>query len=68
MVTISINKQWIEYMTFDGESSMADLRKANGRERYWELAYFGIGNENWGCDSRMRGRLSTLTRADGSSL
>lgn len=46
--------QWIEYMTFDGISPMADLRKANGHEKPWKLKYFGIGNENWGCGGNMR--------------
>mgnify|MGYP001260803212 CR=1 FL=1 len=52
--TVYEMQQWIEYMTFDGESPMADLRKANGREKPWKLTYFGIGNENWGCGGRMR--------------
>ena len=46
--------EWIEYMTFDGISPMADLRKANGREKPWVLDYFGIGNENWGGGGNMR--------------
>ncbi|MDF2964113.1 MAG: alpha-N-arabinofuranosidase [Paenibacillus sp.] len=52
--TVYEMQQWVEYMTFDGESPMADLRKANGRENPWKLTYFGIGNENWGCGGRMR--------------
>ncbi|EID84609.1 Alpha-L-arabinofuranosidase [Treponema sp. JC4] len=46
--------EWIEYMTLDGVSPMADLRKANGREKPWKLDYFGVGNENWGCGGNMR--------------
>lgn len=52
--TIQEMSEWIEYMTFDGQSPMADLRKQNGREKPWRLKYFGIGNENWGCGGRMR--------------
>lgn len=52
--TVYEMQQWVEYMTFDGESPMADLRKANGREKPWNLTYFGVGNENWGCGGRMR--------------
>ncbi len=44
---------WVEYMTFSGESPMANLRKKNGREEAWNLPYFGIGNENWGCGGCM---------------
>ncbi|MBR4184098.1 MAG: alpha-N-arabinofuranosidase [Lachnospiraceae bacterium] len=46
--------EWVEYMTFDGISPEADLRKENGREKPWKLKYLGIGNENWGCGGNMR--------------
>jgi len=52
--TVREMQEWVEYITFDGESPMANLRKANGREKPWKLKYFGIGNENWGCGGRMR--------------
>jgi alpha-N-arabinofuranosidase len=45
---------WIEYITFDGISPMAELRRQNGREKPWKLKYLGIGNENWGCGGNMR--------------
>ncbi|MCL1895595.1 MAG: alpha-N-arabinofuranosidase [Clostridiales bacterium] len=45
--------EWIEYMTFDGTSPMADLRRANGREEPWKIPYFGVGNESWGCGGNM---------------
>jgi alpha-N-arabinofuranosidase len=45
--------KWVEYMTFDGESPMANLRKENGREKPWKVTYFGVGNENWGCGGNM---------------
>jgi len=47
-------QEWIEYMTFDGDSPMSRLRKENGREEPWKLKYFGVGNENWGCGGNMR--------------
>lgn len=46
--------EWIEYITFDGDSEMADLRCKNGREKPWKLKYLGIGNENWGGGGSMR--------------
>lgn len=52
--TIEEMAQWVEYMTFDGHSTMADLRRKNGREEPWNVDYFGIGNENWGCGGNMR--------------
>lgn len=52
--TVQEMQEWIEYLTFDGESPMARLRRKNGREEPWKLKYFGIGNENWGCGGKMR--------------
>lgn len=52
--TVQELSEWIEYITLDGISPMADLRKANGREKPWKLKYLGIGNENWGCGGNMR--------------
>ncbi len=52
--TVQEMQEWVEYMTFDGVSPMAELRKANGQEEPWHLKYFGVGNENWGCGGNMR--------------
>lgn len=46
--------EWIEYMTSDAVSPMANLRRENGREEPWRVTYLGIGNENWGCGGSMR--------------
>lgn len=51
--TVQEMSEWVEYMTFDGISPMADLRKKNGHEKPWKVDYFGIGNENWGCGGNM---------------
>ena len=51
--TVQEMSEWVEYMTFDGVSPMADLRKQNGSEKPWRLKYFGVGNENWGCGGNM---------------
>lgn len=45
--------KWVEYMTSDAKSTMADLRRANGRQEPWKVKYFGIGNEAWGCGGNM---------------
>ncbi|MFN7252307.1 MAG: alpha-N-arabinofuranosidase [Anaerobacillus sp.] len=52
--TVQEMSEWVEYMTLNGESPMADWRKENGREEPWNLTYFGVGNENWGCGGNMR--------------
>lgn len=45
--------EWVEYMTFDGVSPMAELRKKNGSEKPFDLKYLGVGNESWGCGGNM---------------
>ncbi|MCT2534810.1 alpha-N-arabinofuranosidase [Aquibacillus koreensis] len=52
--TVQEMQEWVEYITFDGESPMANLRRENGRDQPWKLKYFGVGNENWGCGGKMR--------------
>lgn len=45
--------EWVEYMTSDAQSPMANLRRQNGREQPWQVTYFGVGNESWGCGGNM---------------
>jgi alpha-L-arabinofuranosidase len=45
---------WVEYITSDSDSTLAQLRRRNGRQRPWRLPFFGIGNEAWGCGGNMR--------------
>ena len=45
--------KWVEYMTSDGDSPMANLRRKNGRDKPWKVKYLGIGNESWGCGGNM---------------
>ncbi len=52
--TVREMSEWVEYMTFNGVSPMADLRKLNGHEEPWRVDYLGVGNENWGCGGNMR--------------
>ncbi|MEK5038260.1 alpha-N-arabinofuranosidase [Sporosarcina sp. FSL K6-3457] len=52
--TVQEMSEWVEYMTFDGESPMANWRQENGRQEPWKVKYFGVGNENWGCGGNMR--------------
>jgi alpha-N-arabinofuranosidase len=46
--------EWVEYITSDADSPMANLRRKNGRDKPWKLPYFAVGNENWGCGGNMR--------------
>ena len=52
--TVREMSEWMEYMTFDGVSPMAELRAQNGHPAPWKVKYFGVGNENWGCGGNMR--------------
>lgn len=51
--TVQEMSEWVEYMTFNGVSPMADLRAANGHKEPWKVDFFGVGNENWGCGGNM---------------
>lgn len=46
--------EWIEYMTSEGKSSLAQLRAKNGHPAPFKVAYFAVGNESWGCGGNMR--------------
>lgn len=52
--TVQEMQEWVEYITFPGESPMAKLRQENGREEPWRMKFFGIGNESWGGGGHMR--------------
>jgi alpha-L-arabinofuranosidase len=45
--------EWVEYMTSDADSPMANLRRANGRDKPWRVRYIAVGNESWGCGGSM---------------
>ena len=46
--------EWLEYMTADNHSTLANERRKNGREKPWKVAFWGVGNETWGCGGNMR--------------
>lgn len=52
--TVQEFTEWIQYVNFDGESPMSKLRKENGREKAWNVKYWGVGNEAWGCGGNMK--------------
>ena len=51
--TVQEMSEWVEYMTFEGVSPMAELRAKNGHEKPWKVDFFGVGNESWGCGGNM---------------
>lgn len=51
--TVEEMAKWVEYFNFDGVSPMASLRRRNGHAKPWKVAFWGVGNENWGCGGDM---------------
>jgi alpha-L-arabinofuranosidase len=45
--------EWVEYMTADGKSTLAQLRARNGHPKPFKVTFFGLGNESWGCGGNM---------------
>ena len=52
--TVQEFSDWVEYCNMGGVSPMASLRRENGREAPFNVKYWGIGNEAWGCGGSMR--------------
>jgi alpha-N-arabinofuranosidase len=44
---------WVEYACYDGDTELANRRRKNGRNEPYEVPYWGVGNENWGCGGQM---------------
>lgn len=42
-------RDWMEYCNFAGDSTLARRRGANGSPQPFNVKYWGVGNENWGC-------------------
>jgi alpha-N-arabinofuranosidase len=51
--TVREMSEWVEYLTRAGDSPMARLRGANGRDEPWKVRFWGLGNEAWGCGGNM---------------
>jgi alpha-L-arabinofuranosidase len=51
--TVQEMSQWVEYLNSTNISPMTELRRINGSEDAFNVKYFGLGNENWGCGGRM---------------
>jgi len=51
--TVQEAMEWIEYMTSDANSPLANLRRKNGRDKPWNVHFVAVGNESWGCGGDM---------------
>jgi alpha-L-arabinofuranosidase len=45
--------EWLEYLNFNGESSLADERRRNGHTAPYKVSFLAVGNESWGCGGDM---------------
>ena len=52
--TVQEMSEWWEYLNQPGGSPMSALRRANGQQDPWNVRFFGVGNESWGCGGNMR--------------
>ena len=51
--TVQEAADWLEYMTADKPTALAQERAANGHPAPYKIKYVGLGNENWGCGGAM---------------
>jgi len=47
--TVREMRDWVEYCNFPGASSLARQRAENGSPATFNVRYWGVGNEAWGC-------------------
>ena len=52
--TVQELADWVQYTNAAHESPMSKLRKENGQQAPWNVKYWGLGNEAWGCGGNMR--------------
>lgn len=51
--TVDEMSKWIEYLNFNGLSPVTTIRKQNGQAAPFNVSFWGVGNESWGCGGRM---------------
>ena len=51
--TVQEFSDWVEYCNMGGLSPMSEERRKNGQDAPWNVRYWGIGNEAWGCGGNM---------------
>jgi alpha-N-arabinofuranosidase len=53
--TVQELSDWVKYVNHKpGSSPMPILREQNGRKEPWNVKYWGVGNEVWGCGGNMK--------------
>ncbi len=52
--TVREMAEWVEYLNSEGDSTVVQKRWQNGRKDPFNVKYWGVGNESWGCGGNMR--------------
>lgn len=52
--TVQELSEWVQYVNFEKDSPMSTLRAQNGRQAPWQVRYWGVANEAWGCGGNMK--------------
>lgn len=52
--TVQELSDWVQYVNFEKNSPMSNLRQQNGRQAPWNVRYWGVANEAWGCGGNMK--------------
>lgn len=52
--TVQEAVEWVQYTNHaNGTSYLTDIREKSGRDKPWNVKYWGIGNESWDCGGNM---------------
>lgn len=51
--TVQEFTEYVQYVMHGEGSPMSDLRVSNGRKEPWDVKFWGVGNEMWGCGGNM---------------
>ncbi|WP_374949385.1 alpha-N-arabinofuranosidase [Mucilaginibacter sp.] len=51
--TVEEMSKWVEYLNSNSSSSVVQMRKQNGHPAPYQVTFWGVGNESWGCGGNM---------------
>ena len=51
--TVEEMSKWIEYLNSNSTSTIVQMRKQNGHPDPYQVTFWGVGNESWGCGGEM---------------
>ena len=52
--TVQEAVEWVQYCNHaNGTSYLTDIREKSGRDKPWNVKFWGIGNESWDCGGNM---------------